>query len=528
MSSFIEWPSIYGSTYFIPAVIVIVLLLALLLLMSSRRRAAAEAARNAAEPLDVAETLPPAPPAEDMQAEATPVPVSEAAPGAAMTQPMAAPAVVTAPLVAAAPSTVAPATAAPVAGAPEVLPAMAVVAPPEEIPPIPDLGRLATGANIRVTVRAKGPVSAVTGNDPLNAALLDILGGWGDLSPEDVKRLELFRPERLAAAVAAIQLPKSKSGEAKARLSQLRQYSADLERRSTATQAAVSVPPAISAVAAAAAMAPAAAPTAAAPDAAPVATPPTADTAAATFPSMDATAGLATAIALGAARRTTPESYDKSSAESSAATGLEATAMVAGTAAVADRSDVDELASFWADPRPVWETDTQVSLHELPAPTYEEVEVGSDGDGAEIRELYPPLTAVPSADVALAGEPEAGEPEAGEPRTHAPLTSVDTFFWDDPPAGSLSRLSVKVETAEQLLALPPEERVEMTAFLGPAELVATFRATNDPDLKKAVIDTLEHISSPASLNALGNCFGDSDSDIQLYALEAADRLLGVA
>jgi len=126
------------------------------------------------------------------------------------------------------------------------------------------------------------------------------------------------------------------------------------------------------------------------------------------------------------------------------------------------------------------------------------------------------------------GSCEAAHIRVTEPRTHAPLTSVDTFFWDDPPAGSLSRLSVKVETAEQLLALPPEERVEMTAFLGPAELVATFRATNDPDLKKAVIDTLEHISSPASLNALGNCFGDSDSDIQLYALEAADRLLGVA
>jgi hypothetical protein len=120
--------------------------------------------------------------------------------------------------------------------------------------------------------------------------------------------------------------------------------------------------------------------------------------------------------------------------------------------------------------------------------------------------------------------------ESSAPPTRAPLTSVDTFFWDDPPADPdpLSRLSVKVETAEQLLALPPQERVDMAAFLGPSELAATFRATKDPDLKKAVIDTLEHIGSPASLNALGNCFGDEDCDIQLYALEAADRLLGVA
>ena len=55
----------------------------------------------------------------------------------------------------------------------------------------------------------------------------------------------------------------------------------------------------------------------------------------------------------------------------------------------------------------------------------------------------------------------------------------------------------------------------MTAFLGPSELAATFRATEDPELKKAVIDTLEHIGSPASLNALGNCFEDADSDIQV-------------
>ena len=78
-----------------------------------------------------------------------------------------------------------------------------------------------------MTVRAQRPVSGIAGSDPLNAALLDILGGWGDLSPEDMKRLELFRPERLAAALAAVQLPKSKSGDAKVRLSQMRQYSAD-------------------------------------------------------------------------------------------------------------------------------------------------------------------------------------------------------------------------------------------------------------------------------------------------------------
>ncbi len=73
MSSLIEWPSLYGSSYFIPAVVVVVLLLALLLLMSSRRRATVEAARNAAEPFDEEETLPSAPAAEGAEAEETAV-----------------------------------------------------------------------------------------------------------------------------------------------------------------------------------------------------------------------------------------------------------------------------------------------------------------------------------------------------------------------------------------------------------------------------------------------------------------------
>ncbi len=273
MSSLIEWPSLYGSSYFIPAVVVVVLLLALLLLMSSRRRATVEAARNAAEPFDEEETLPSAPAAEGGEAEETAV------------------------------STDGP--AAPVASAPT---ALLVAAVPEleaeAAPPIPDLAQLSTGRNIRVTVRAQGPVSGIAGNDPLNAALLDILGGWGDLSPEDLKRLELFRPERLAAAIAAVELPKSKSGEAKARLSQLRQYSADLERRSMTAQAAATQP-----------VVPLVPETAPAPRTGIAATPvtltdtaalTTAERAAVVTPSTGATAGLATAIALGTAWRTTP------------------------------------------------------------------------------------------------------------------------------------------------------------------------------------------------------------------------------
>jgi hypothetical protein len=110
MSSLIEWPSLYGSSYFIPAVVVVVLLLALLLLMSSRRRATVEAARNAAEPFDEEETLPSELAAESGGTEETAVPTDG--------------------------------PAAPVASAPTTLLVAAVPEPEAKAaPPIPDLAQ---------------------------------------------------------------------------------------------------------------------------------------------------------------------------------------------------------------------------------------------------------------------------------------------------------------------------------------------------------------------------------------------------
>ena len=174
------------------------------------------------------------------------------------------------------------------------------------------------------------------------------------------------------------------------------------------------------------------------------------------------------------------------------------------------------------------EAEQDSHFEELPAPSYEEIEVR--------HEIKP--EAASEITVGEDGGWIEHRPEPEMPKLAAPLVtaaasasarpSMDSFFLDDTPLILCPALSIKVETAEELLALPPEERADMTAFLGPSELAATFRATEDPHLKKAVIDTLEHIGSPASLNALGNCFEDDDCDVQRYALEAADRLLGVA
>jgi hypothetical protein len=485
MSSFIQWPTIYGSAYFLPGIIVVVLLLTLMLLMSSRRRSRAERVRLAPDPLLEAEV-----PASFATAEA-------AMPAAVYASPAQMPGIVTQPVtgasrplematqpaVAPALSLVPPPTGpAPVAAA--ALAAAAAPAPTQSFSDQPtDVKPAVSGRRSKATraLSAVPPVATGMGNDPMNAAIEDILNGWGDLAHEDIKRLELFRPDRLSAALAGVQLSKSRTNETKLRLSQLRQYAGDLERRAHADR-----------VAAAAAAADVAAATAAA---APLAI----------VPDVPIDAPVAAATILAPADTPVPAPEPPTSADPEGPGGLTADATVEVSK---DLSPLEDPAAFWAAPRPLWEPDPGASFEEVPAPAYHEVEMDPVGehDGN--------------------GHKSAAQIESLPVTKHS--YTADDSFWEDEPVRALSRLSVKVETAEQLLALPTTERVDMTAFLPPAELVATFRATQDADLKKAVIDTLEHIGSPSSLNALGNCFEDADSGIQMYALAAADRLLGVA
>ena len=94
------------------------------------------------------------------------------------------------------------------------------------------------------------------------------------------------------------------------------------------------------------------------------------------------------------------------------------------------------------------------------------------------------------------------------------------------PDDSLSSLHVRVRTAEELMALPPGERADMLAFMEPSELARVIEKSDDRALKKSVIDALENLGNPASLDVLRRCLDDPDEEIQVYALDAADRLLG--
>lgn len=83
-----------------------------------------------------------------------------------------------------------------------------------------------------------------------------------------------------------------------------------------------------------------------------------------------------------------------------------------------------------------------------------------------------------------------------------------------------------VRTADDLLSLTPDERREMVVFLQPTELADVLKRTDDTQLKRVIVDTLERVATPASLELLSRCLNDPDPQIRLYALQAADRVLG--
>jgi hypothetical protein len=80
----------------------------------------------------------------------------------------------------------------------------------------------------------------------------------------------------------------------------------------------------------------------------------------------------------------------------------------------------------------------------------------------------------------------------------------------------------KLKMARDIMALPTPDRAEVIGYL----LGGVGNADgSSPELKRAIIDTLEHLHSAALTNVLLDCLDDPDPIIQEYALAAADRLL---
>jgi hypothetical protein len=94
-------------------------------------------------------------------------------------------------------------------------------------------------------------------------------------------------------------------------------------------------------------------------------------------------------------------------------------------------------------------------------------------------------------------------------------------------SGSPATTRNLVATADDLLALPAGDQMKMVAFLKPHHLEEVLQRTDSPDLKRAVIDTLANIGNPDSLTILHRWTEqEQDANLRLYALEAADKIMG--
>ncbi len=89
------------------------------------------------------------------------------------------------------------------------------------------------------------------------------------------------------------------------------------------------------------------------------------------------------------------------------------------------------------------------------------------------------------------------------------------------PDRPLSAQELKLKMARDIMALPAADRADVIGYL----LGGLLSSDGSLELKKAVIDTLEHLQSAALVNVLLDCLDDPDPIVQEYALAAADRLL---
>lgn len=80
--------------------------------------------------------------------------------------------------------------------------------------------------------------------------------------------------------------------------------------------------------------------------------------------------------------------------------------------------------------------------------------------------------------------------------------------------------------SEYRLAPAQEPGDDDLAPMSPQELARALALSDDIDFKKAAIDALERLGTPEALSQLQHSLEDPDPDVQLYALSAAERLLG--
>jgi hypothetical protein len=563
-------PELFGSSIILPAIVVIVLLAAVLgLVVLHRKSAESESTNNPAEA-----AAPVAKQTRQSRKEAA-LARKAAAEQEALEQATAEPAAALGVAGAeTAPEAVVQATApsdgavAPVANAPTQTTGFAEPPLLADVPAPGKAPAATVGPSARRPERSDGLALSAFGAasiDPLQAVIGSVLRGWGDVTDEDTNRLAVFRKDKLVAALAAVEIPKDlkNSDSAKTRLAQLRRFAGSMAEHQAAHHGATEHEFAgmiVGAPAAAASTAPATS----APVTAPATAPPPRQAFSYGAEEVTPEAPVATQaesapVVPTPASAPTPEPTAASALDRSHAFAVPEDAMESWgiSSAKAEDTEAEHKA------QDLWEFDSDnpadESAAEERAAEFEWGEAPQE-DSPPLADLKPAAftwgaTPFDQSGSVASSVPEATTPDKQEPAAaasaddghrsaEAAVAAAAAAFWTTPEASSMeaeaaqspppptkeadpfANLGAKVSTAADIMALPASERADMLAFLEPSELSKVFAQADDKDLKKAVIDTFEHVGNTASLDALRECLEDTDPEVQLYALDAADRMLG--
>ncbi len=79
---------------------------------------------------------------------------------------------------------------------------------------------------------------------------------------------------------------------------------------------------------------------------------------------------------------------------------------------------------------------------------------------------------------------------------------------------------------EESQAPSPVRGADDLSSMSPREIGDALALSDEIDFKKAAIDALEQVGTPEALSQLQHCLEDPDPEVQVYALSAAERLLG--
>lgn len=156
----------------------------------------------------------------------------------------------------------------------------------------------------------------------------------------------------------------------------------------------------------------------------------------------------------------------------------------------------------------------------------DELEAGLHGRGNESERVR--LTVIREhAHLLLHGSDDLDVEQAAAPEQAAVIDHPDPVIGDAATPDHLDPVIGDAVAIEPTLEPVYENGRELDALhsLPPAELGRLFSTTDDKTMKLSIIDALEDTAGPESISVLQACFDDEDPEVQLHALEAAERLL---